>query len=127
MLVHAHPDDESLGTGVTMARYAAEGAAVTLVTCTLGEEGEIVADDLAHLTALGADELGSYRLGELAAAMAALGVTGVLELPPAGTLTGIAKRNLAGVELFNLNTPDQLDDARAFCARHAGVFPTEEN
>lgn len=59
--------------------------------------------------------------------MAALGVTGVLELPPAGTLTGIAKRNLAGVELFNLNTPDQLDDARAFCARHAGVRPTEEN
>lgn len=74
MLVHAHPDDESLGTGVTMARYAAEGAAVTLVTCTLGEEGEIVADDLAYLAAVGEDELGSYRLGELATAMTALGV-----------------------------------------------------
>ena len=50
-----------------------------------------------------------------------LGVTGVLELPPAGTLTGIAKRNLKGVALFNLNTPDQLTDARAFVAEHAGV------
>lgn len=48
-----------------------------------------------------------------------LGVTGLLELPPAGTLTGIAKRNLKGVEVFNLNTPDQLDDARAFVDRHA--------
>jgi [acyl-carrier-protein] S-malonyltransferase len=52
------------------------------------------------------------------ATMAELGVTGLLELPPAGTLTGIAKRNLKGVELFSLNTPDQLDDARAFVANH---------
>lgn len=51
--------------------------------------------------------------------MAALGVTGLLELPPSGTLTGIAKRNLKGVELFSLNTPDQLDDAREFCSNHA--------
>ncbi len=51
--------------------------------------------------------------------MAGLGVTGILELTPAGTLTGIAKRNLKGVEVFNLNTPNELDDARAFCATHA--------
>ncbi|MDO5677129.1 MAG: ACP S-malonyltransferase [Propionibacteriaceae bacterium] len=50
--------------------------------------------------------------------MAERGVTGLLELTPAGTLTGIAKRNLKGVELFNLNTPDQLDEARAFVANH---------
>ncbi len=50
--------------------------------------------------------------------MTELGITGLLELPPAGTLTGIAKRNLKGVELFSLNTPDQLDEARAFCERH---------
>ena len=50
-----------------------------------------------------------------------LGVTGILELPPSGTLTGIAKRNLKGVALFNLNTPDQLPDARAFVAEHAGA------
>ncbi len=56
--------------------------------------------------------------------MAELGVTGVLELPPAGTLTGIAKRGLQGVETFALKTPDQLDDARAFCERHGEPSPT---
>jgi [acyl-carrier-protein] S-malonyltransferase len=47
-----------------------------------------------------------------------LGVTGILEMPPAGTLTGIAKRALKGVETFALKTPDQLEEARAFCAKH---------
>jgi [acyl-carrier-protein] S-malonyltransferase len=50
--------------------------------------------------------------------MSDLGVTGLLEMPPAGTLVGIAKRALPGVETFALKTPDQLDDARAFCAKH---------
>jgi [acyl-carrier-protein] S-malonyltransferase len=50
--------------------------------------------------------------------MADLGVTGLLEMPPAGTLVGIAKRALPGVETFALKTPDQLDDAREFCAKH---------
>jgi [acyl-carrier-protein] S-malonyltransferase len=50
-----------------------------------------------------------------------LGVTGILEMPPAGTLTGIAKRALKGVETFALKTPDQLDEARAFCAKHGEV------
>ena len=80
LLVHAHPDDETLSTGVTMAKYVAEGAAVTLVTCTLGEEGEIVVDELAHLSADGADALGEYRLGELSEGMAALGVTDFVRL-----------------------------------------------
>jgi [acyl-carrier-protein] S-malonyltransferase len=47
-----------------------------------------------------------------------LGVTGLLEMPPAGTLAGIAKRALPGVETFALKTPDQLDQARAFVERH---------
>lgn len=51
--------------------------------------------------------------------MAEQGVTGLLELTPAGTLTGIAKRNLKGVELFGLNTPDQLDEAREFVRAHS--------
>lgn len=80
MLVHAHPDDESSATAVTMARSVAEGVAVTLVTCTAGEEGEIVAADLEHLAADREDALGPHRLGELAAAMAALGVTDFLRL-----------------------------------------------
>jgi [acyl-carrier-protein] S-malonyltransferase len=50
--------------------------------------------------------------------MADLGVTGILEMPPAGTLTGIAKRALKGVDTFALKTPDQLDDARAFVNKH---------
>jgi N-acetyl-1-D-myo-inositol-2-amino-2-deoxy-alpha-D-glucopyranoside deacetylase len=75
LLVHAHPDDESIGTGATMAKYAAEGTAVTLVTCTLGELGEIIPADLAHLAADREDRLGEYRIGELANACAALGVS----------------------------------------------------
>ena len=74
LLVHAHPDDESIGTGATMARYAAEGVHVALVTCTLGEEGEVVVPELAHLTSDRDDALGPHRIGELAAACAALGV-----------------------------------------------------
>jgi len=75
LLVHAHPDDESIGTGATMAKYAAEGARVTLVTCTLGELGEVIPPSLARLAAEKEDRLGEYRIGELAAACAALGVT----------------------------------------------------
>lgn len=74
VLVHAHPDDESIGTGATMAHYAATGAHVTLVTCTLGEEGEIHVPELAGLAAAEADQLGGYRITELARACAALGV-----------------------------------------------------
>jgi N-acetyl-1-D-myo-inositol-2-amino-2-deoxy-alpha-D-glucopyranoside deacetylase len=74
LLVHAHPDDEVIGTGATMAHYVAEGAHVTLVTCTLGEEGEIWVPELAQLAAAEADQLGGYRIVELERACAALGV-----------------------------------------------------
>jgi len=75
LLVHAHPDDESLWTGGTIARYAAAGIHVTLVTCTLGEEGEVIPPSLRSLGADAADQLGGYRIGELRAACAALGVS----------------------------------------------------
>jgi len=75
LLVHAHPDDESIGQGATMAKYVAEGCGVTLVTCTAGEMGEILVPDLEHLAADQEDGLGEHRKGELAAAMAELGVT----------------------------------------------------
>jgi N-acetyl-1-D-myo-inositol-2-amino-2-deoxy-alpha-D-glucopyranoside deacetylase len=74
LFVHAHPDDETINNGATMAKYAAEGALVTLVTCTLGEEGEVIPPDLAPLAADREDRLGPHRIGELAAAMRALGV-----------------------------------------------------
>ena len=86
LLVHAHPDDESIINGVTMARYVAEGAHVTLVTCTLGEQGEVIPATLAHLATdrepTGVPDtpgalltpLAAHRRAELGAAMAALGV-----------------------------------------------------
>ncbi len=84
LLVHAHPDDETITSGVTMARYVDEGAAVTLLTCTLGEEGEVLVPELAQLAADQADQLGGYRIGELRAAMAELGVTDLRFLGGAG-------------------------------------------
>ena len=75
LFVHAHPDDESIETGATMAKYAAQGAQVTLVTCTLGEMGEVIPAELAHLAAGADGGLGQHRIGELAAACAALRVT----------------------------------------------------
>lgn len=74
LLVHAHPDDESINNGVTMAYYASLGAHVTLVTCTRGEEGEILVPELAHLASDKDDKLGEYRIIELANAMRELGI-----------------------------------------------------
>ncbi len=62
LFVHAHPDDESLTTGVAIAHYAARGADVHVVTCTLGEEGEIIGDLYAQLAVDAADQLGGYRV-----------------------------------------------------------------
>jgi len=75
LLVHAHPDDETINNGSTMALYAALGAQITLITCTRGEEGEVLIPDLAHLAAHETDALGDHRVEELAQAMAELGVT----------------------------------------------------
>jgi N-acetyl-1-D-myo-inositol-2-amino-2-deoxy-alpha-D-glucopyranoside deacetylase len=75
LLVHAHPDDESIGQGATMAKYVSEGRGVTLVTCTAGEMGEILVPGLEHLAADQTDTLGVHRRQELADAMAELGVT----------------------------------------------------
>lgn len=84
LLVHAHPDDETITSGATMARYAAAGADVTLVSCTLGEEGEVLLPELAHLAADRDDQLGPHRLQELDLAMQALGVTDFRILGGAG-------------------------------------------
>jgi len=75
LLVHAHPDDETINNGSTMALYAALGAEVTLVTCTRGEEGEVLVPELAHLAAQATDSLGDHRVEELAVAMKALGIS----------------------------------------------------
>ncbi len=74
LLVHAHPDDETINNGATMAHYAADGAQVTLLTCTLGDFGEILVPELAELASDRGDQLGGYRMLELERAMTALDV-----------------------------------------------------
>ena len=81
-------------------------------------DGKVVHDGREYLNRLVRQVANPVRWDLCMQTMTDLGVTGLLELPPAGTLTGIAKRNLKGVELFSLNTPDQLDEAREFVARH---------
>jgi N-acetyl-1-D-myo-inositol-2-amino-2-deoxy-alpha-D-glucopyranoside deacetylase len=75
LLVHAHPDDECINQGATMAKYVAEGRHITLVTCTAGERGEVLVPELDHLAWDRDNALGEHRRGELADAMAILGVT----------------------------------------------------
>jgi N-acetyl-1-D-myo-inositol-2-amino-2-deoxy-alpha-D-glucopyranoside deacetylase len=84
LFVHAHPDDETLGNGATIAHYTARGAQVQVVTCTLGEEGEVIGDRWAELACDRADQLGGYRIGELTTALQALGVSGPVYLGGAG-------------------------------------------
>lgn len=70
--VHAHPDDETLATGLALAHHALLGSSVHVITATLGEEGEVIPAELAHLE--GSEDLGPYRHTELMAAMDVLGV-----------------------------------------------------
>lgn len=73
LFVHAHPDDESLATGIAIAHHVAAGDEVHVLTCTLGEQGEVIPPELTHLDADHEDSLGEYRRDELRAAMAAIG------------------------------------------------------
>lgn len=75
LFVHAHPDDETLTTGLTMAGYASRHHEVHLLTCTLGEEGEVIPPVLGHLVAGRSNTLGQWRREELRAAMSVLGVS----------------------------------------------------
>jgi [acyl-carrier-protein] S-malonyltransferase len=84
-------------------------------------DGQVVHDGREVLRRLVAQVASPVRWDLCMAAMADLGVTGLVEMPPAGTLTGIAKRNLKGVALFTLNTPDQLEEAMEFVQQHGGA------
>lgn len=74
LFVHAHPDDETINNGATMAQMVEDGVAVTLITCTRGEEGEVLVPELSHLASNAEDKLGTHRITELANAMKELGV-----------------------------------------------------
>ncbi|PRY60266.1 N-acetyl-1-D-myo-inositol-2-amino-2-deoxy-alpha-D-glucopyranoside deacetylase [Knoellia remsis] len=75
LFVHAHPDDETLATGVAILHHVARGDDVHVLTCTLGEEGEVIPAELAHLEGAEGDPLAEHRRGELAGAVEVLGVT----------------------------------------------------
>jgi len=98
LFVHAHPDDETLTTGLTMASYASRHYDVQLLTCTLGEEGEVIPPSLAHLCADRDDSLGPCRREELRAAMSVLGVkhTVLGEDPQRGVASRYRDSGMAG-------------------------------
>lgn len=118
LLVHAHPDDETITTGGTIARYAADADThVTLVTCTLGEQGEVMVPELAGLAAEEADQLGGYRMGELAAARAALGLSDQRFLGGVGRWRDSGMVGVVGGRAA-APPPERLHP-RAFCAPEA--------
>ncbi len=111
----------------TLAGYAAAIATADPVTPVISNrDGKVVTDGRELLDRLVAQVSSPVRWDLCMETMAGLGVTGLLELPPAGTLTGIAKRALKGVETFALKTPDQLDEARAFVTTHTSATPHPE-
>jgi [acyl-carrier-protein] S-malonyltransferase len=88
-------------------------------------DGQVVHDGREVLKRIVAQVRNPVRWDLCMETMLDLGVTGLLEMPPAGTLTGIAKRAMKGVETFALKTPDQLDEARAFCDKHGDASPID--
>ncbi|EWT01079.1 1D-myo-inositol 2-acetamido-2-deoxy-alpha-D-glucopyranoside deacetylase [Intrasporangium oryzae NRRL B-24470] len=73
LFVHAHPDDETLTCGIAMAHHVALGDEVHVLTCTLGEEGEVIPPDLAELEGHEDDLLGPHRHAELTEALRRIG------------------------------------------------------
>jgi N-acetyl-1-D-myo-inositol-2-amino-2-deoxy-alpha-D-glucopyranoside deacetylase len=114
LFVHAHPDDETLVTGIALAHYARLGHEVHVLTCTLGEEGEVIPAELAHLASDRDDSLGPWRREELRRAMAALGVHHRVlgEDPARGVLSRYRDSGMAG-------TPT-AQDPRAFVRADPG-------
>jgi [acyl-carrier-protein] S-malonyltransferase len=82
-------------------------------------DGSVIASGPAYVRLLVSQITRPVRWDECMATLSHLGVTGVLEFPPAGTLVGLVKRELKGVATLALRTPDDLDAAAAFIAEHA--------
>lgn len=129
LFVHAHPDDETLATGVSLAHLAARGHDVRVLTMTLGEEGEVIPEDLRHLAADRDDRLGPFRREELRGAMETLGVRHAVlgEDPEAGILSRYRDSGMAGTP--SVTRPDafanaNVTDAAAMVLEHvADVRP----
>jgi len=116
LLAHAHPDDESCATGGTIARLLSEGAAVTVVTSTQGEQGKIAVPELAHLHVDQDDALGPERARELADAMSALGATDHRYLGGAGHFRDSGRMGIAANDRPDSFWQADLDEAGAMMA-----------
>jgi [acyl-carrier-protein] S-malonyltransferase len=116
--VHMAPAVDVLG-----AHAAALTPAAPAVTLLSNADGAAVADGADALRRLVAQVGNPVRWDLCMETLASLGVSGIIELPPAGTLAGLAKRALKGVEIVALKTPDDLDAARALVAAHGTSTP----
>ncbi|MDN5726284.1 MAG: PIG-L family deacetylase [Propionibacteriales bacterium] len=117
LVAHAHPDDETLATGALLAHWVQAGASVHVLTATRGEQGEVVDGPLTALE--GTDDLHRHRVGELAGALAELGVTSsaILGEPPARA-EGLSPRHYhdSGMRWVTATVagPSDNDDPLAF-------------
>ncbi|MGV1007760.1 MAG: N-acetyl-1-D-myo-inositol-2-amino-2-deoxy-alpha-D-glucopyranoside deacetylase [Dermatophilaceae bacterium] len=112
LFVHAHPDDETLATGLSIAHYVETGHEAEVLTCTLGDEGEIIPPELANLAAAHEDSLGAYRAGELSEAVTRLGARHTV----LGSRSGLARFRDSGMA----GTPS-AEDPRAFVRADVAV------
>jgi [acyl-carrier-protein] S-malonyltransferase len=87
-------------------------------------DGTAVTDGATMLARLVAQVTAPVRWDLCMRTLATLGVTGIIELPPAGALAGLAKRELKGTEIVTVNTPDDLTAAKDLMARHGGSGQT---
>ncbi|MBI4940114.1 MAG: ACP S-malonyltransferase [Actinobacteria bacterium] len=116
---HTHHMAPAVDTLAALAAGITPGApSVTLLS---NADGAAVADGAQALARLVAQVSNPVRWDLCTATLAGLGVTALLELPPAGTLAGLAKRALKGIEIVALKTPDDLDAARTLVANHGGT------
>jgi [acyl-carrier-protein] S-malonyltransferase len=98
------------------ARTVVKDPAITLLS---NRDGAVVTAGADWVERVASQVAHPVRWDLCMATMADLGVTAFIELLPGGTLTGMAKRALPGVELLAIKTPDQLDAARALVAAHS--------
>jgi [acyl-carrier-protein] S-malonyltransferase len=112
---------EHMAPAVSALAAAADGIAAKdpVITLLSNADGAVVTSGDDWLSRIVAQVAAPVRWDRCMATMADIGVTALLELPPAGTLTGLAKRGLRGVATVALKTPDQLDAARDLISAHA--------
>ena len=122
LFVHAHPDDETIATGLTMAHHVALGDEVHVLTCTLGEQGEVIPEDLAHLEGADGDPLALVRRQELREAMRRLGTHHAVlgENAKSGVLSRFRDSGMAWGPGGAAVLPPGRPDPRAFAVADVG-------